>query len=35
MKIPLQEAIDMVMRGEIRDSMSMIGLLMLGKLRGM
>ncbi len=35
MKIPLQEAIDMVMRGEIRDSMSMIGLLMLGRLRGM
>jgi 8-oxo-dGTP pyrophosphatase MutT (NUDIX family) len=34
-KLPLQEAIDMVMRGHIRDSMSMIGLLMLARMRGM
>jgi 8-oxo-dGTP pyrophosphatase MutT (NUDIX family) len=34
-KIPLTEAIDMVMRGYIRDSMSMVGLLMLGKMRGL
>lgn len=34
-KLPLQEAIDMVMRGAIRDSMSMIGLLMLARMRGM
>jgi 8-oxo-dGTP pyrophosphatase MutT (NUDIX family) len=35
MKIHLRDAIDMVMRGEIRDSMSMIGLLMLARLKGM
>ena len=34
-KIPLTEAIDMVMRGYIRDSMSMIGLLMLARMRGL
>ena len=34
-KLPLTEAIDMVMRGYIRDSMSMIGLLMLARLRGL
>lgn len=34
-KLPLREAIDMVMRGEITDSMSMIGLLKLAKLRGL
>jgi 8-oxo-dGTP pyrophosphatase MutT (NUDIX family) len=34
-KLPLTEAIDMVMRGYIRDSMSMIGLLMLGRMRGL
>lgn len=34
-KLPLQEAIDMVMRGHIRDSMSMIGLLMLARMRGL
>jgi 8-oxo-dGTP pyrophosphatase MutT (NUDIX family) len=33
-KIPLQDAVDMVMRGEIRDSMSMIGLLMVARMRG-
>lgn len=33
-RVPLKEAIDMVMRGHIRDSMSMIGLLMLGRIRG-
>jgi 8-oxo-dGTP pyrophosphatase MutT (NUDIX family) len=33
-KVPLTEAIDMVMRGHIRDSMSMIGLLMLARMRG-
>ena len=34
-KLPLTEAIDMVMRGYIRDSMSMIGLLMLARMRGL
>jgi 8-oxo-dGTP pyrophosphatase MutT (NUDIX family) len=34
-KLPLTEAIDMVMRGHIRDSMSMIGLLMLARMRGL
>jgi 8-oxo-dGTP pyrophosphatase MutT (NUDIX family) len=34
-KLPLKEAIDMVMRGEITDSMSMIGLLKLAKLRAL
>jgi 8-oxo-dGTP pyrophosphatase MutT (NUDIX family) len=34
-KVPLREAIDMVVRGEIADSMSMIGLLMVGRLRGL
>lgn len=34
-KLPLREAIDMVMRGHIRDSMSMIGLLMLARMRGL
>jgi 8-oxo-dGTP pyrophosphatase MutT (NUDIX family) len=34
-RVPLKEAIDMVMRGHIRDSMSMIGLLMLGRVRGL
>jgi 8-oxo-dGTP pyrophosphatase MutT (NUDIX family) len=34
-KIPLTEAIEMVMRGYIRDSMSMIGLLMVARLRGL
>jgi 8-oxo-dGTP pyrophosphatase MutT (NUDIX family) len=33
-RLPLKEAVDMVMRGQITDSMSMIGLLMLAKLRG-
>ena len=33
-KIPLKEAIDMVVRGEIADSMSMMGLLMLGRMKG-
>ena len=33
-KISLKDAIEMVVRGEIADSMSMIGLLMLGRLRG-
>ena len=33
-RVPLTEAIDMVMRGHIRDSMSMIGLLMLARIRG-
>ncbi len=33
-KIPLKEAIDMVMRGEIKDSMTIIGLLMLARIRG-
>jgi 8-oxo-dGTP pyrophosphatase MutT (NUDIX family) len=34
-KVPLKEALDMVVRGEIADSMSMMGLLMLGRLKGM
>jgi 8-oxo-dGTP pyrophosphatase MutT (NUDIX family) len=34
-RLPLTEAIDMVMRGHIRDSMSMIGLLMLARMRGL
>jgi len=34
-KIPLKEAIDMVVRGEIADSMSMMGLLMIGRIRGL
>src|SRR5688500_10550880 len=33
-RLPLKDAIDMVMRGQITDSMSMIGLLMLARLRG-
>jgi 8-oxo-dGTP pyrophosphatase MutT (NUDIX family) len=33
-KLPLKEAIDMVMRGEITDSPSVIGLLTLGRLKG-
>ena len=33
-KLPLKEAIDMVMRGEITDSLSVIGLLTLGRLKG-
>jgi 8-oxo-dGTP pyrophosphatase MutT (NUDIX family) len=34
-RLPLKEAIDMVMRGHIRDSMSMIGLLMLARLKNL
>ena len=34
-RLPLTEAIEMVMRGHIRDSMSMIGLLMLARMRGL
>ena len=34
-KIPLKEALDMVVRGEISDSMSMMGLLMLGRMKGL
>jgi len=34
-KIPLKEALDMVVRGEIADSMSMMGLLMLGRMKGL
>jgi 8-oxo-dGTP pyrophosphatase MutT (NUDIX family) len=34
-RLPLTEAIDMVMRGHIRDAMSMIGLLMLARMRGL
>jgi 8-oxo-dGTP pyrophosphatase MutT (NUDIX family) len=34
-KMPLTEAIEMVMRGHIRDSMSMIGLLTLARMRGL
>lgn len=34
-KIPLVDAIDMVMRGEILDSMSMLGLLMVARIRGL
>ncbi|HEY9006780.1 MAG TPA: NUDIX hydrolase [Ohtaekwangia sp.] len=33
-KLPLKEAVDMVMRGEITDSMSVIGLLTLARLKG-
>ncbi len=33
-RLPLKDAIDMVMRGQITDSMSMIGLLMLARIRG-
>ncbi len=33
-KIPLKEAVEMVVRGEITDSMSMIGLLMVARQRG-
>lgn len=33
-KLPLKEAIEMVVRGEIADSMSMIGLLKVGRMRG-
>jgi 8-oxo-dGTP pyrophosphatase MutT (NUDIX family) len=32
-KLPLQKAVEMVMRGEITDSMSMAGLLMLGRIK--
>lgn len=34
-KIPLKEAIDMVVRGEIADGMSMIGLLMVARIKGL
>jgi len=34
-KMPLKDAIEMVVRGEIADSMSMIGLLMVGRIRGL
>ena len=34
-KIPLTDAIDMVMRGEILDSMTMLGLLMVARVRGL
>jgi len=34
-KVPLKEALDMVVRGEISDSMSMMGLLMLGRIKRM
>lgn len=34
-KVPLSEAIDMVIRGEIADSMSMIGLLKVARIRGL
>jgi 8-oxo-dGTP pyrophosphatase MutT (NUDIX family) len=34
-KVPLKEALDMVVRGEIADSMSMMGLLMLGRMKGL
>jgi hypothetical protein len=34
-KLPLKEAINMVVRGEIADSMSMMGLLMIGRIRGL
>ena len=33
-KLPLKEAVDMVLRGEITDSMSMIGLLLVARLKG-
>lgn len=35
MKLPLKEAIDMVMRGEITDGISMIGLLKLAKIKNL
>lgn len=34
-KIPLKDAIDLVLRGEITDSMSIIGLLIVGRLKGL
>ena len=34
-KVPLKEVLDMVLRGEIVDSMSMMGLLMLAKMKGL
>lgn len=34
-KVPLKEALNMVVRGEIADSMSMMGLLMLGRMKGL
>jgi len=34
-KVPLKEALDMVIRGEIADSMTMMGLLMLGRMKGL
>lgn len=34
-KVPLKEALDMVVRGEIADSMTMMGLLMLGRMKGL
>lgn len=34
-RLPLTEAIEMVMHGHVRDSMSMIGLLMLARMRGL
>ncbi len=34
-KIPLREAVDMVVRGEIADSMSVMGLLMVARLKGL
>jgi len=34
-KLPLREALDMVVRGEIADSMSMMGLLILGRMKGL
>ena len=34
-KIPLTDAIEMVMRGEILDSMTMLGLLMVARIRGL
>lgn len=33
-KLPLREAVEMVMRGEITDSMSMIGLLKVARMKG-
>ena len=35
LKVPLKEAIDMVVRGKIADSMSMIGLLLVARIRGL
>lgn len=34
-KMPLKDAIEMVVRGEIADSMTMTGLLMVGRIRGL